>query len=171
MSSFASSSFKRSLIWACKFCLHTCAIYNLEFVESECASCSKEKNYSLENESLLVGFGFRVVNCDQKSLMQLLESDVCKCQKEELLWLESMMFASEGANQVEEKSYCGWKAWCLQTKMQVTMKRRVVCYMLLLPNLCALPICVMSVGEGASCLQKKQATQEVQNTEQAWDRG
>jgi hypothetical protein len=110
MSSFASSSFKRSLIWACKFCLHTCAIYNLEFVESECASCSKEKNYSLENESLLVGFGFRVVNCDQKSLMQLLESDVCKCQKEELLWLESMMFASEGANQVEEKSYCGWKA-------------------------------------------------------------
>jgi hypothetical protein len=86
-----------------------------------------------------------------------------------LLWLESMMFASEGANQVEEKSYCGWKAWCLQTKMQVTMKRRVVCYMLLLPKLCALPICVMSVGEGASCLQKKTSHKEVQNTEQAWD--
>lgn len=114
------------------------------------------------------------VNCDQKSLMQLVESDVCNwqcksCQKEELLRLESMMFASEGANQVEEKSYCGWKTWCLQTKMQVTVKRRVVCYMLLLPKLCALPMCVMSVGEGASCLQKKQATQEVQNTEQAWD--
>ncbi len=121
MSSFASSSFKRSLIWACKFCLHTCAIYNLEFVVSKCVSCNKEENYSLENESLLVDLcklwpkkpdaALRkwCLQVSKRRVVVVGKHDVCKwrCKsswREELLWSESMMFANKDAGHNEEKS-------------------------------------------------------------------
>lgn len=126
MSSFASSSFKRSLIWGCKFCLHTCAIYNLEFVVSECASCNKEKNYILGNESLLVDLcklwpkkpyatlrkwclQVIVQVMSKRRVVVVGKHDVCKwrcksSRREELLWLESMMFTNKDASHNEEKS-------------------------------------------------------------------
>lgn len=53
MNSYASSSFKRSSIWACKFSLHACAIFNYEFVVNNCASYNKENPYNLENFEFL----------------------------------------------------------------------------------------------------------------------
>jgi len=53
MNSSTSSSFKRSSIWACKFSLHACAIFNYEFVVNNCASYNKENPYNLENFEFL----------------------------------------------------------------------------------------------------------------------
>lgn len=60
MNSFASSSFKRSSIWACKSSLYACAIFNCEFIVNNC-------NKKIPTTWKTLSFWQTCVSCDKKN--------------------------------------------------------------------------------------------------------